>query len=504
MNKDYTFKIESGRIGYDTKYGAEIYRRSLSILLECAISELYPSLSIRVGQTLMKGYYYAISEGGYPRNFIEKVTDRMNLIVSLNEKFRKVRMGKTEALKLCKKVKRDDKFNAILYLPDEKINVVFLRNYFDFLLAESVSAAGCLKTFRIIRYNNGFILQFPLRGNIKALPETKDRQRKLYEVYMESRQWNEILGIRNAGDLNRAVLDGSIRDLINVQEALHEKKIANIADTIKNFFPRKRIICVAGPSASGKTTFIKRLGVQLRADGLDPVELSLDNYFVSREKTPKTADGDYDYECLKAIDLEFFRKQMSEILKGKEVKLPEYDFKIGDRKDSGIKLKLNDRSVILVEGIHSLNPRLLPKKYHKKLYNIFVSALTQLCIDNDNRIFTSDYRLMRRFVRDRKFRGYTASESIARFPKVRDGEDKYIFPFQPASNVFFNSSLIYEPAVIKPMVEKLLKKIRKSDAAYFEAQRLLYYLNFFLPISPKRVPQNSILREFIGKSSFHY
>ncbi|MCD6413258.1 MAG: nucleoside kinase [Elusimicrobia bacterium] len=269
-------------------------------------------------------------------------------------------------------------------------------------------------------------------------------------------------------------------------------------------FPEKRVICVAGPSASGKTTFLKRLGIEIRANGLIPVEISLDNYFVSRARTPRTSDGDYDYECLEAIDLKFFRRQIKNLLAGKIVSLPEYNFKRGCREFSGQRLKLRENSVILIEGIHALNPRLLPEIGETKKYKIFVSALTQLRIDNDNRIFTSDSRLIRRIVRDFKFRGYSAAESIRRFPKVREGEDKYIFPYQGGCDVFFNSSLIYEQAVIKKMASALLRKIKKTDDVYFEAQRLLYYFDFFLPISAEEVPQNSILREFIGESSFHY
>ena len=505
MKNETMLKIESGEVSFNTKYGAEIYRRSLSILLECAISELYPQLKIEVGQTLMKGYYYELSNGGtFPGGFIPSVTERMREIVKSDEKFRRVVLPRARALSICRRAGRWDKYKAIKFLPKKRIEFVFLRRYFDFVLAECLASTGALKTFRLLEYNRGFILQFPVRGNIRRLPNTKDRQRKLYRVYMETKEWNGILGIRNAGDLNQAILDGSISTLIKIQEAFHEKKIARIADRIKKFFPEKKVICVAGPSASGKTTFLKRLGIEIRANGLLPVEISLDNYFVSRDKTPKTPDGDYDYECLEAIDLKFFRQQIRNLLSGKSVNLPEYNFKRGRREFTGGRLKLKENSVILIEGIHALNPRLLPGITKSQKYNIFVSALTQLRIDNDNRIFTSDSRLIRRIVRDFKFRGYSAAESIRRFPKVRLGEDKYIFPHQAGCDVFFNSSLIYEQAVIKKMASTLLRKIKKTDDVYFEAQRLLYYLDFFLPISHEEVPQNSILREFIGESSFHY
>jgi len=497
--------IGRGRVSFNTKHGAEIYRRSLSILLECAIHELYPDVSLHVGQTLMKGYFYEINDGErITSSFINKVTRRMRETVSADEKFKNVKMKKEKVLHLCRKYGREDKYNAVRYLPDAEIEIVLLRRYFDFMLAETVFSAGSLKTFRLVKYNHGFIMQFPVRGDIEKLPVTKDRQKKLYNVYMETKEWNRILGIQNAGDLNRAVADGTIRTLINVQEAFHERKIVEIANMIKASFPRKRIICVAGPSSSGKTTFIKRLGIQLRADGLKSVEISLDNYFLSRKKTPRTLDGDYDFESVRALDLKFLTRQMKELLEGREIRIQEYDFKLGRRKYSGHNLRLEKDSVALIEGIHALNPALLPDVPKSIFFKIFVSALTQLGIDNDNRIFTSDSRLIRRIVRDNKFRGYSASDSIKRFPKVREGEDKYIFPFQGTCDVFFNSSLIYEQAVIKPMVEKLLKNVKKTDGAYFEARRLLYFLRFFLAIQPKRVPPNSILREFIGESTFHY
>jgi len=504
MNKRILIPIKNGFVNFNTKHGAEIYRRSLSILFECAIWELYPDLRVQVGQTLMKGYYYEPVKGELPGDFVKNVTQRMNEIIKKNEKFRIVVYPKKKALLLCKRRNRMDKYRAIFHLPIKKIEFVFLRNYFDFLLAEPVKSTSVLKTFRIIKYNNGVILQFPARGEIDRLPEVKDRQRKLYKVYLEAKKWGEILGVQNAGDLNEAIFNGEIRNLILVQEAFHEKKIAEIADKIINVFPRKKLILIAGPSASGKTTFIKRLGVQLRAGNIIPLEISLDNYFVPREKTPKTPDGEYDYDSLKAVDLKFFRKQIKNLLEGKEIKVPDFNFRKGVREFKGERMKMSANSVLLVEGIHALNPQLLPEIPERNKYKIFVSALTQLRIDNDNRIFTSDSRLLRRIIRDYKYRGYSAEETIMRFPKVRQAEDNYIFPYQNRCDVFFNSYLFYEQAVIKKMVECFLRKIKKSSPAYFEARRLLYYLRFFLPISLKRVPQNSILREFTGKSSFHY
>jgi uridine kinase len=323
-------------------------------------------------------------------------------------------------------------------------------------------------------------------------------------VYQEAKEWDRILDVQHVPDLNKAIKDGRISTLIKIQEAFHEKKIGLIADKIKAAFPQKKLIIVAGPSASGKTTFIKRLGIQIRANGLVPEEISLDNYFVPRDLTPRTPDGECDFECLEALEVKFFTKQISSLLEGKEITLPKYNFKTGKRALSNKKLKLKPNSVILVEGIHGLNPELSRGIEDKYKFKIFVSALTQLFIDNDTRIFTSDSRLMRRIIRDSMFRGYSALETIKRFPKVRQGEDKYIFPYQKNADVFFNSSVIYEQAILKPLLEKHLKNIKSSEKGYYEARRLQRYLDFFLPISAQEVPQTSILREFIGESGFHY
>ncbi len=492
-------------ISFNTKYGAETYRRSLTILLQCAISELYPELKIQIGQSLMNGYYFGLpSDKKFPSNFVRNITNKMRRIVALDEKFKKIKMDKTEAIKLYKRKKREDKIKAISYLKKKKIELIFLRNYFDFVFAECVSSTKFLSTFKVIRYKHGFILQFPVRGNILKLPTDTDRQEKLYKVHLEAKDWNKILGIRHITDLNHAIRNGTISTLIRIQEAFHEKKIGYVADKIKAFYPQKKLIFVAGPSASGKTTFLKRLSIQLRANGLIPHEIFLDNYFFPREKTPKTPDGEYDFECVEALDIKHFTKQISALMDGREIILPKFSFKSGKRKNNGRRLKLGHNSVILIEGIHGLNPALSNGIDEKNKYNIFVSALTQLCIDNDTRIFTSDSRLMRRIIRDYLFRGYNATDTIKRFPRVRKGEDRYIFPFQDNADIFFNSSIIYEQAVLKPFITKLLKSIKKKEPEYFEARRLLNYLNFFLAISAKEVPQISILREFIGKSGFRY
>ncbi len=499
-------KIGTGKnVSFNTKYGAEIYRSSLTMLMQCAISELYPGVNVQIGQALMKGYFFELPlYEKLPTGFIRNATERMLEIVRKDEKFKKVKMDKAEVIRLYKRKKRYDKINAITYYQKSKIGMIMLRNYFDFALAESVSSTKYLCTFKLVRYRHGFILQFPVRGNILKLPDNPSRQEKLYEIHEEVREWYRILGIRHASDIDRAIKDGTISTLIKVQEAFHEKKIGYIADRIKSSFSRKRLIFVAGPSASGKTTFLKRLGIQIRANGLVPEEISLDDYFVSREKTPKTPDGECDYECLEALDIKFLAKQVLELMNGKEIILPKFNFKTGKREKGSSRLKLKPNSVVLIEGIHGLNPELLKEIDEKSKFKIFVSALTQLSIDNDTRIFTSDSRLMRRIIRDYLFRGYSAKETIKRFPQVRMGEDKYIFPYQDTADVFFNSSIMYEQAIIKSAISKLLRTIKEKEPEYYEARRLLNYFDFFSPVLSTEVPQTSILREFIGESGFDY
>ncbi|MGM0441392.1 MAG: nucleoside kinase [Elusimicrobiota bacterium] len=506
MNIDNSMRLLSGgKISFDTKHGAEIYRRSLIVLLQCAIYELYDKVNVQIGQTLMHGYYFELTElEKFPPNFLEKVSKRMREIVEKDENFSRKVLDKEKLKNRYKTIGRMDKVRAISSLNRDKIKIVTLRRYFDYILTDCVRSTSYLKTFRLVKYKGGFVLQFPIRGNINKLPLDPDRQEKLYRVYTETRRWNSILGVRHVSDLNEVIKKKDIGQLINIQETFHEKKIDKIAWKITENFPEQKIVFIAGPSASGKTTFIKRLGIRLMANGLNTEEINLDDYFKPRSETPRTPDGDYDFESLEALDIQLLDTHLKKLLNGETVDRLKFDFKVGEKKKTGQKIHMGKQSVLLVEGIHGLNPVITSKIPASRCYKIFVSALTQLFIDNDTRIFTSDSRLMRRLIRDSKFRKYSARETLQRFPKVREGEDKYIFPFQQSADVFFNSSLIYEQAVLKSYINELLTDFENGAPEYYEARRIIKYLEFFDTIPPRKVPEKSILREFIGKSYFSY
>ncbi|MGM0567883.1 MAG: nucleoside kinase [Elusimicrobiota bacterium] len=506
MTKKEMIRTVSGRrVDYATKHGVEIYRRSLTLLLQCALAEIYPDLKLQVGQTLMHGYFFELpSKKTLPPDLIDKTEKRMREIVKARSAFKVKSVLQEDALEMFSNCDRQDKARALCWLKKKKIKLVFIRNYIDFMFLDCVSHAGILSSFRLLKYKHGFVLQYPGR-RLEDLPRNPDRQERLFEVYEETKKWNEILGIHHVPDLNRAASTLEISNLIKVQEAFHEKKIAGIADILKEARSEKKIVFISGPSSSGKTSFVKRLAIQLRVNGFMPQMIHLDDYFLPREKTPLTPDGEPDFENIKAMDVALFKSHIKELMEGRPVFIPNFDFKTGTKKAREEAIRITSNSIILVEGIHGLNPALTEGVEDEKQYRIFVSALTQLCIDHNSRIFTSDSRLMRRIVRDSMFRGHSASETLRLFPKVRQGEEKYIFPFQERADIFFNSSIIYEQAVLKPFLEKILRKVKKSNSSrYYEARRLLNYLEFFVPVTSEDVHCTSILREFIGGSAFNY
>ena len=371
-------------------------------------------------------------------------------------------------------------------------------NYFYGVMPLST---GVIKYFDIMNYEKGFIIVYPRRSNptvVEKIAETK----KLYTTFDDYDRLHKALNVANVSELNAWVKSGKIADLIRISEALHEKKLANIADMIASD-REKRIVLIAGPSSSGKTTFAQRLGIQLRVNGIEAVTLSMDNYFVNRDENPRDEDGNYDFECLEAIDVKLFNEQLTALLNGEEVSLPTFDFATGTRQYLGNFARLKENQVLVIEGIHGLNEKLTESIPRSKKFKIYISALTALNIDDYNRISTTDSRLLRRMLRDSKYRSHSATATLKMWPSVRRGEEKYIFPYQEEADVMFNSSLVYEIAVLKTYVEPLLADVGRDEPEFSEAKRLYEFLGYFLPIEKDDIPINSIIREFIGGGCFY-
>ena len=491
-------------ITYKSREGQEIYRRTASAILACSVFELYRNSRLVIGHSLGNSYYYDLySDVPVSECILEEIETRMNDIVNKDIPIVEETLSREDAIKLFEGLGYPDKVRLIKYTSEPEITIYKLGNFVDIELGVMAPSTASTKTFELNRYNNGFVLRFPEYTNPTQISGMKNWT-KLFSVYRESKTWGGILNVNNIGRLNDLGGHGKLSDIIKIQEALHEKKIAGIADEITKRRSEVKIILIAGPSSSGKTTFSKRLSIQLMVNGLKPVALSLDNYFLNHDQSPVDEDGNLDFESVHALDLELLNAQLIDLLKGKEVQIPEYDFKNGKRKAQTHPMRINEDMCIIMEGIHGLNEELTHSIPAHNKYKIYASALTQLCIDDYNRIPTTDTRLIRRMVRDAKFRGYSAKNTISRWPSVRRGEERNIFPFQENADVMFNSALIYELSVLKQFAEPLLREINLEDKEYSEAQRLLKFLKLISPINYEEVPPTSILREFISGSSFKY
>lgn len=484
--------------------GTRIYARSLSFVLIRAVRELFPGARVTIEHSLCKGIFGEIHHGReLTEEDVSAIAARMAEIIAGDEPFVKTELPLEEAIALFAKDGQEDKVRLLKYRQVPKVKVYWCGRFPDYFYGYTVPRTGYLKIFGLRPYKPGFLLQFPLPEDPTALPSFVD-QPKLARIFYEFERWGQILEIDDVGALNDNIAGGNGPELIRISEALHEKKIAQIADMIYANRERARVVLIAGPSSSGKTTFIQRLAIQLRVLGLRPITISLDDYFVPREKTPRGEDGKPDFEALAAIDLDLFNRQLLMLLRGEEVVVPRYDFIQGRPAANGRRLRLAERDgIILVEGIHGLNESLTPAIPREEKFKIYVSALTQLNLDHHNRIPTTDTRIIRRIVRDHKFRGHSALQTIRLWPGVRRGEERNIFPFQEEADVMFNSALPYELAVLRPFAEPLLREIGPEVEEYSEAKRLLKFLSYFLPLDTAEVPANSILREFIGESCFH-
>ena len=486
--------------------GTRAYVRSLCFVLYKAIEDTMPGMQLRIEHSISKGYYCGINvHDKISEETIVRIKRRMREIVDADMPFERIECPTKEALEIFRSQGMEDKV-ALLETSRTLYTIYYrLDNLIDYYYSCLVPSTGYLKVFDLIKYNGGLLLVPPSADNPQVTSQVV-RQEKMLKAFEEYVRFNHIVGLSNVGNLNQAILARRATDLIKVTEALHEKKIAGIADEIteKNKKGEARIILISGPSSSGKTTFSKRLSIQLMTNLLRPVTISLDNYFVNRENTPKDESGDYDYESLYALDLELFNKDLTRLLEGEEVDMPTYNFESGRRIYRGNKLKLDKASVLILEGIHALNPDLTPQIENRLKYRIYVSALTSISIDDHNWIPTGDNRLLRRIIRDYKYRGSTAQSSIARWPSVRRGEEKWIFPYQENADAMFNSSLLFELAVMKRHATPILNAVPRDCPEYGEANRLLKFLDFFLPLPEHEIPPTSLLREFLGGSSFKY
>ncbi|MGN0435204.1 MAG: nucleoside kinase [Wujia sp.] len=490
-------------LGKNTVMGIETYKRSLTLIMVKAFSDVLGETPHRINvmYSMGKGYFCRLisDEAKLTENLILDVKARMRELVEQDLPIVKESLGTETAIERFKNQGMIDKEKLFSFRRVSKSNVYSLDGYNDYFYGYMVPSTGYISCFDLFAYDDGFVLMAPNKDKPYELPEFVP-QKKLFHVLKTSDEWSKTLNVNTVGDLNEAITNGDIRELMLVQEALQEKQIAHIADLIKE--NDKKIVLIAGPSSSGKTTFSHRLSIQLRAHGLRPYPLALDNYFVDREYTPKDENGNYDFECIEAMDLELFNSDMSKLLKGEEIEIPTFNFALGKKEYKGKMLKLMPGDVLVAEGIHALNPLMTSGLPNESKFKVYISALTQLNVDEHNRIHTTDGRLIRRIVRDARTRGNNAQDTIAMWPSVRRGEEKYIFPFQEEADIMFNSALIYELSVIKQYAEPLLFAVPKDSFEYYEAKRLLKFLDYFLGLEVTNIPMNSILREFVGGGCF--
>jgi uridine kinase len=426
----------------------------------------------------------------------------MKELVRLKLPFVKRLLTVDQAKAIFEKSGRMDRFHAIEHRERTYVTIYSCDGYDDYFYGYMAPDTSYIQSFRLKFYSPGLLLMYPEKSKPIVLPEFEE-QKKLLNIFHEYKTWGSILGVENVGALNDIIKDGQICDFMRVSEALQEKKIAQIADMIINSPNKKKVVLISGPSSSGKTTFAHRLSIQLRVNGLKPVTISLDDYFVDREHTPRDESGDFDFEALEAIDLCLFNSHLAELIEGGEVEIPIFNFSKGCRESVGRNLRISENQILVIEGIHGLNEKLTATIPRESKFKIYVSALTSMNIDDHNRIPTTDTRIIRRIVRDFQFRGNNALNTIKRWPSVRRGEEKNIFPFQEEADVMFNSSLIFELGVLKSFAEPLLSEIDSTQTEFSEARRLIEFLSYFLPIEPGEIPANSIIREFIGGSCFY-
>jgi len=488
--------------------GMRTYVRSLCFILYKAVRELFPQGKLYVEHPVSKGYFCNLRIGR-PIELadVTAIKQRMQEIIAQDIPFHRTECHTTEAVRIFSEQGMNDKVKLLETSGSLYTYYYTLDDTIDYYYGNLLPSTGFIYLFDLVKYYDGLLLRIPNKTEPTKLDEMV-KQEKMLDIFKEHLRWNHIMGLSNVGDFNRACQEGAATDLIKVAEALQEKKIAQIADEIYNRCrdnsPHGRLVLIAGPSSSGKTTFSKRLSVQLMTNGLRPYPISLDDYFVDREKTPRDANGNYDYESLYALDLQLFNDQLQALLRGEEVELPRFNFTAGKQEFRGEKLRIDKNMVLILEGIHALNPELTPQIPDENKFKIYVSALTTISLDDHNWIPTTDNRLLRRIIRDYNYRGCSAQETISRWPSVRAGEDKWIFPYQENADVMFNSALLFEFAVLRYHAEPILNSVPRNCPEYAEAYRLLKFIKYFIPVQDKEIPPTSLLREFLGGSSFKY
>ena len=486
-----------------TSSGLRTYTRTLFFVLCKAVSELYPGGHVIIDIPVSNGYFCDLQIGREVSAFdVDSIKKRMKEIIDAKMPVKRKERTTEEAIKLFRERGAESKVKLMESLG--RLYTIFyeIDGYYDYFYGTLLTNTSKLHLFDLVKYYDGMLLRIPSISDPGQLGELV-RQDKMFEIFKEHHRWQEILNLRTIGDLNEAVAKGMTASLINVSEALQENKIVRIAQQIAEKKTVKMVL-IAGPSSSGKTTTCKRLSIQLLANGLRPIGISLDDYFVDRENTPKDEKGDYDFESLYALNIPMLNEQLNALLAGKEVELPKYNFQTGKSEKSGRMLQLKGNEVLVVEGIHALNPELTAQVPEEQKYRVYASALTTLLIDDHNYIPTTDNRLLRRIVRDFKYRGVNAQETIRRWPSVRAGENKWIFPYQENADAMFNSAMLFELAAIKQQAEPLLEQVPENSNEYSEAYRLLKFLKYINPIPYQQVPSTSLLREFLGGSSFKY
>lgn len=486
-----------------TSSGSRSYTRTLFFVLCKAVNDIYPNSTCVIDIPVSKGYYVNL-DIDHPVGLedVDKLRKRMQEIIDANLPVRRHVVPTQDAINLFREKGDIPKVRLLESVGALYTTYYQIEDYVDFYYGSLLTHTGKLYLFGLEKYYDGLLLRIPSLKNPGVLGEMT-RQDKMFDIFLEHHRWQKILGIRTVGDFNAAINEGQGSMVVNVSEALQEKKIARIADEIAN---RKgvKLVLLAGPSSSGKTTTCKRLSIQLLTNGIKPLQISLDDYFVDREKTPLGENGEYDYESLYALNLPLLNEQFNALFRGEEVELPHYNFQLGKSERSGKRLKLAPDNVVVVEGIHALNPELTAQIPNEQKFTVYASALTTILLDNHNYIPTTDNRLLRRIIRDYKYRGVSARETIRRWPSVRAGENKWIFPYQENADAMFNTAMLYELAVIKTQAEPLLEQVPENCEEYSEAYRLKKFLGYFKPIPYDKLPPTSLLREFLGGSSFEY